>query len=60
MTAKISEEKRGKFYEKYGKEIINYDVIKLPMLSYQSREFFAQLIIAVWFSRNFFSRNNFL
>ena len=35
--------------KEYGKEIINYDIIKLLMLSSQSREFykfFAQLIVA--------------
>ena len=46
---------------KYGKEIINYDIIKLLMLSSQTREFhkfFCAINCCSYrFSRNFFSRN---
>ena len=49
------------FAEKYGRELINYDIIKLLMLSAQSAEnsttFFVQSIIAAMVSRKQFSQN---
>ena len=54
---KFLREKRSKFCKiKYETEIINYDIIKLPILSSDSREVFAHLIVAT-FLRNYFLRN---
>ena len=41
---------------KYGREIINYDVIKLLMLSYQSREFHIFFAQASFFVKLFFAK----
>ena len=49
---------KGKnFAKKYGREIINYDTIKLIMLSSQSREFLMQFCAIFCFSRNYISLN---
>ena len=46
-------EKCENFAKKYGREIINYNIIKLLTLSSQSREFFTKLFF-LKFRENFF------